>query len=207
MSYSDVSSFFFSSRRRHTRFDCDWSSDVCSSDLGGEPRWDAAGLSVVRREPQRRDHAGRNRGTDRTAVRESPAHLGAGSRPGERREPAVFEASRETLPRGDAEGPAETVRGRATSPRLAARAGRSGGAVLSGPGWRGDLSALPERAEETERAGHARAVREADRGGTREDRGQLPEAQAMAGRGGAASRTITGPEHTGGGSVCRPDRS
>src|SRR2546430_7750291 len=26
-------SVFFSSRRRHTRFDCDWSSDVCSSDL------------------------------------------------------------------------------------------------------------------------------------------------------------------------------
>src|SRR2546430_11524852 len=30
----DVLDFFFSSRRRHTRFDCDWSSDVCSSDLG-----------------------------------------------------------------------------------------------------------------------------------------------------------------------------
>src|SRR5580692_11856716 len=29
-----LSWFFFSSRRRHTRFDCDWSSDVCSSDLG-----------------------------------------------------------------------------------------------------------------------------------------------------------------------------
>src|SRR2546427_2827484 len=30
--------FFFSSRRRHTRFDCDWSSDVCSSDLSsGNP--------------------------------------------------------------------------------------------------------------------------------------------------------------------------
>src|SRR5256886_7449866 len=29
--------FFFSSRRRHTRFDCDWSSDVCSSDLTGSP--------------------------------------------------------------------------------------------------------------------------------------------------------------------------
>src|SRR5690606_40556387 len=28
--------FFFSSRRRHTRFSRDWSSDVCSSDLG---RW------------------------------------------------------------------------------------------------------------------------------------------------------------------------
>src|SRR5712691_12263463 len=37
--------FFFSSRRRHTSFDCDWSSDVCSSDLqqrcrcGGGQRW------------------------------------------------------------------------------------------------------------------------------------------------------------------------
>ena len=37
--YIDVSQevcllvFFFSSRRRHTRFTSDWSSDVCSSDL------------------------------------------------------------------------------------------------------------------------------------------------------------------------------
>src|SRR5260370_21362493 len=28
-----MSFFFFSSRRRHTRFKCDWSSDVCFSDL------------------------------------------------------------------------------------------------------------------------------------------------------------------------------
>src|SRR5260221_8949949 len=28
-----LSLFFFSSRRRHTRSLCDWSSDVCSSDL------------------------------------------------------------------------------------------------------------------------------------------------------------------------------
>src|SRR5260221_3528608 len=28
--------FFFSSRRRHTRSLCDWSSDVCSSDLAGQ---------------------------------------------------------------------------------------------------------------------------------------------------------------------------
>src|SRR2546427_7751389 len=36
--------FFFSSRRRHTRFDCDWSSDVCSSDLSsaGENEFAAA---------------------------------------------------------------------------------------------------------------------------------------------------------------------
>src|SRR5690242_21464914 len=30
--------FFFSSRRRHTRLTCDWSSDVCSSDLPSRPR-------------------------------------------------------------------------------------------------------------------------------------------------------------------------
>src|SRR5690606_40982035 len=28
------------SRRRHTRFSRDWSSDVCSSDLTGEESWD-----------------------------------------------------------------------------------------------------------------------------------------------------------------------
>src|SRR5690606_39768552 len=28
--------FFFSSRRRHTRFSRDWSSDVCSSDLNAD---------------------------------------------------------------------------------------------------------------------------------------------------------------------------
>src|SRR5882762_585014 len=33
MDFVLVSWFFFSSRRRHTRFKCDWSSDVCSSDL------------------------------------------------------------------------------------------------------------------------------------------------------------------------------
>src|SRR5256886_17324735 len=31
--YSSGYNVFFSSRRRHTIFDCDWSSDVCSSDL------------------------------------------------------------------------------------------------------------------------------------------------------------------------------
>src|SRR3712207_9352012 len=30
--------FFFSSRRRHTRYWRDWSSDVCSSDLWASPR-------------------------------------------------------------------------------------------------------------------------------------------------------------------------
>src|SRR5256885_4316827 len=32
---SSLNFFFFSSRRRHTRLQGDWSSDVCSSDLDG----------------------------------------------------------------------------------------------------------------------------------------------------------------------------
>src|SRR5690606_41034126 len=34
--------FFFSSRRRHTSFSRDWSSDVCSSDLARRRFWEAA---------------------------------------------------------------------------------------------------------------------------------------------------------------------
>src|SRR5690606_40721322 len=53
-----ASHFFFSSRRRHTRFSRDWSSDVCSSDLLDAPetlepprvfpptRWPASGASL-----------------------------------------------------------------------------------------------------------------------------------------------------------------
>src|SRR2546430_10370227 len=37
--------FFFSSRRRHTRFDCDWSSDVCSSDLQHRHGLDATAIA------------------------------------------------------------------------------------------------------------------------------------------------------------------
>src|SRR2546430_17409188 len=88
--------FFFSSRRRHTRFDCDWSSDVCSSDLkhggpspvtpphdgpqrggppGGGPQRDQTGTSPAlprRNVPQRSEERrvgeeGRSRG--------SPDHL------------------------------------------------------------------------------------------------------------------------------------
>src|ERR1039457_950131 len=36
--YCVVFFFFFSSRRRHTRLQGDWSSDVCSSDLGRRNR-------------------------------------------------------------------------------------------------------------------------------------------------------------------------
>src|SRR5207253_6156581 len=37
--------FFFSSRRRHTRWPRDWSSDVCSSDLNPQLRADNASAS------------------------------------------------------------------------------------------------------------------------------------------------------------------
>src|SRR5207245_227938 len=39
--------FFFSSRRRHTRCYRDWSSDVCSSDLGSQTYYVIAGKSDV----------------------------------------------------------------------------------------------------------------------------------------------------------------
>src|SRR5574342_961418 len=39
--------FFFSSRGRHTISGGDWSSDVCSSDLGREPLPDKAGESTL----------------------------------------------------------------------------------------------------------------------------------------------------------------
>src|SRR6266480_5913019 len=46
--------FFFSSRRRHTRLTCDWSSDVCSSDLFGFERTGVAigDLYIVDPEPE-----------------------------------------------------------------------------------------------------------------------------------------------------------
>src|SRR5947207_2435932 len=40
--------FFFSSRRRHTRSLCDWSSDVCSSDLDGNVLLDLRHLGAER---------------------------------------------------------------------------------------------------------------------------------------------------------------
>src|SRR2546430_5650179 len=39
--------FFFTSRRRNRRFDCDWSSDVCSSDLTGNEIAEVVGRIVA----------------------------------------------------------------------------------------------------------------------------------------------------------------
>src|SRR5260370_42311169 len=44
--------FFFSSRRRHTRFKCDWSSDVCSSDLPQPSRENVMSSVTAIQEPK-----------------------------------------------------------------------------------------------------------------------------------------------------------
>src|SRR5438309_6117872 len=57
-SVSAIVGFFFSSRRRHTRWNCDWSSDVCSSDLQVAQQHAqherAFGIHVVRAERRER---------------------------------------------------------------------------------------------------------------------------------------------------------
>src|SRR3712207_5241082 len=79
--------FFFSSRRRHTRYWRDWSSDVCSSDLGhapgrvrgGKPDWQAGRVC-------RPFHRSGDRGQDRGelgggghARRDAAARSGSGA--------------------------------------------------------------------------------------------------------------------------------
>src|SRR6266478_8932647 len=56
--------FFFSSRRRHTRFDGDWSSDVCSSDLADYPKMFELTLDKLGYAAWRSEQAGR-RGSPR----------------------------------------------------------------------------------------------------------------------------------------------
>src|SRR5260370_16057958 len=57
--------FFFSSRRRHTRFKCDWSSDVCSSDL--KALIDSGSVPHGTRLPATRELAGQL-GLNRTTI-------------------------------------------------------------------------------------------------------------------------------------------
>src|SRR5689334_9410042 len=45
--------FFFSSRRRHTRWNCDWSSDVCSSDLTYATITDKISAVVLTQKPKK----------------------------------------------------------------------------------------------------------------------------------------------------------
>src|SRR2546430_5669027 len=65
--------FFFSSRRRHTRFDCDWSSDVCSSDL--ERFSKALRSEVVHRKANDRKLLRKERSEEHTSELQSQSNL------------------------------------------------------------------------------------------------------------------------------------
>src|SRR6266568_6966643 len=104
--------FFFSSRRRHTRWNCDWSSDVCSSDLAGRTVSDDPFVAASRcRAYARRitNHAGEwNRETSKvTSIPVIPAEGSGETRYGltsARPITLVFAPS-------DAGGPARATRG------------------------------------------------------------------------------------------------
>src|SRR5689334_16196396 len=75
--------FFFSSRRRHTMWNCDWSSDVCSSDLEPRPgagRTEDEGVVVDRRP------APGHGGTERRLLRAEKLRDGRRERQPDRRE-------------------------------------------------------------------------------------------------------------------------
>src|SRR3712207_8336871 len=73
--------FFFSSRRRHTRYWRDWSSDVCSSDL----RVGQAGAAEAEAADRRVDEQLRNRLAAGGASTAALRHGGTARRLGERR--------------------------------------------------------------------------------------------------------------------------
>src|SRR5256885_8144164 len=82
--------FFFSSRRRHTRLQGDWSSDVCSSDLGlvmhvdGTPAEIAAVLRDLKDQEEQAAAPKRKRGVKAGPV-QLPDLIGALVRSEERR--------------------------------------------------------------------------------------------------------------------------
>src|SRR5690606_39855324 len=103
--------FFFSSRRRHTRFSRDWSSDVCSSDLP------SGAAAVITRSsalwsgpvPVRGVRWARNSAEIQWKKFSSPASPGARGRSEERRVGKEWSCRRE---RGDGREKVESIRGR-----------------------------------------------------------------------------------------------
>src|SRR5256885_12932044 len=66
--------FFFSSRRRHTRLQGDWSSDVCSSDLGRVSAHGRARRCGIRRQRDAASHSAPLQ-ADRKSTRLNSSHL------------------------------------------------------------------------------------------------------------------------------------
>src|SRR3712207_9051122 len=81
--------FFFSSKRRHTRYWRDWSSDVCSSDLDDRAAVDALAPQIGGAEGylalDERLRPGVERGADAELARVARAEQEGGVRPEERR--------------------------------------------------------------------------------------------------------------------------
>src|SRR5256885_11411374 len=67
--------FFFSSRRRHTRLQGDWSSDVCSSDLEGAVVIPRIMTELAHRRTGIDIHPGAENGADRKSTRLNSSHL------------------------------------------------------------------------------------------------------------------------------------
>src|SRR5690606_39793021 len=67
--------FFFSSRRRHTRFSRDWSSDVCSSDLTPSTARTAGCSPRLNSEARNPDWSGKYFFTPRTSTSGGPASM------------------------------------------------------------------------------------------------------------------------------------
>src|SRR5689334_3383669 len=113
--------FFFSSRRRHTRWNCDWSSDVCSSDLTtgrrARARASRAGPSSASRGRGRRD-AGRSPPT-RTRSPRPPVAPARGRADGGRGAPR-WSLARRSSPRAHTarRAPRASTRRAAGAPRV-----------------------------------------------------------------------------------------
>src|SRR5215510_16463561 len=67
--------FFFSSRRRHTRWPRDWSSDVCSSDLEGQAKCGTCHVPPLFTEPGWSMHKASEIGIDDFQANRSPDRM------------------------------------------------------------------------------------------------------------------------------------
>src|SRR5713101_8408444 len=179
--------FFFSSRRRHTRLTCDWSSDVCSSDLGARiavdwGRGDQQGKEKV--------HA---RETPR-GRRARPRALGGVRLPG--REPFRGRA----VPAHRAAAPARD--------RAADRPGQAGWAQAAAPRRPGRGRDYPRRGGQRALHPGARRAIHRDRGGRgRPPRGAAHGARHRSRAGGGRARAAPHQPWRGGAGPLGVDRS
>src|SRR6266513_1448417 len=167
--------FFFASRRRHTRSKRDWSSDVCSSDLGPALR-----QRGVRRVPRAAAAPGREeRGPPRALAPRGARRVRRAARlraPRHRARAGRVRPDGRDLQRGAARLPARALRGRPEGARAARRQGRVAARARAG--------ARDRRVPRRERDGRRRRRGpHADRRARRRRRGGRDGAARGVGRG------------------------